>query len=164
MNAYGTSGWENFFVAEAGASAALSGLLFVAVSINLARILSLPTLPSRAGRALLLLLAVLFVATLGLVPGQPRVALAGELLGVGAVVWGAALLVELRSPANPHITRLQRIMTVALVQLATLPLLAAGVSLAVGAGGGLYWLVPFTMFAVMTAVFDAWVLLVEIMR
>ncbi len=44
------TGWENFFVAEVGASAALAGLIFVGVSINLNRILSLPRLPDRALR------------------------------------------------------------------------------------------------------------------
>lgn len=33
--------WQSFFVAQASASAALAGLLFVAVSINLSRILKL---------------------------------------------------------------------------------------------------------------------------
>jgi hypothetical protein len=42
------AGWDNFFVAEVGAAAALSGLLFVAVSINLTRILAIPHLPARA--------------------------------------------------------------------------------------------------------------------
>jgi modulator of FtsH protease len=31
------SGWDNFFLAEAGASAALTGLIFVGVSINLTK-------------------------------------------------------------------------------------------------------------------------------
>jgi hypothetical protein len=47
------SGWENFFIAEVGASAALTGLIFVGVSINLARILSFPKLPNRALQPLL---------------------------------------------------------------------------------------------------------------
>jgi modulator of FtsH protease len=64
-----TGGWENFFVAQAGASAALSGLLFVAVSINLTRILQYPHLPGRAAETLVVLLSPLGVATIGLVPG-----------------------------------------------------------------------------------------------
>ena len=48
--------WVNFFFAEVGASAALTGLVFVGVSINLKRILSLPKLPNRALEAPVLLL------------------------------------------------------------------------------------------------------------
>jgi hypothetical protein len=33
MHAYATVGWEELFLAEAGASAALAGLLFVAISM-----------------------------------------------------------------------------------------------------------------------------------
>ena len=40
MFAYDPSEWTDLFVATAGASAALAGLVFVAVSINLERILS----------------------------------------------------------------------------------------------------------------------------
>ncbi len=46
------SGWENFLVAQVGASAALAGLVFVGVSINLARILSSGSLPEYALEAL----------------------------------------------------------------------------------------------------------------
>ena len=39
VTAYEVSNWSNLFVAAAGASAALAGLVFVAVSINIERIL-----------------------------------------------------------------------------------------------------------------------------
>jgi hypothetical protein len=38
-DAYSTAEWTELFLAQAGASAALAGLLFVAISINLDRIL-----------------------------------------------------------------------------------------------------------------------------
>ena len=56
--AYDPEQWHDLFVAVAGASAALLGLLFVAVSINLERILSYKGLPERALETLLLLLGV----------------------------------------------------------------------------------------------------------
>jgi hypothetical protein len=51
-----------------------------------------------------------------------------------------------------------------ITQVAVLPLLAAGVSLLLHAGGGLYWLVPGVVLCLVVAVLDAWVLLIEILR
>lgn len=45
-----------------------------------------------------------------------------------------------------------------------LPLGAAGLTLILGAGGGLYWLVPAMILGFGGAVLNAWVLLVEIVR
>jgi hypothetical protein len=81
------SGWENFFIAQVSASAALTGLIFVAVSINLTRILSLPKLPNRALASLLLLLTILITSSLLLVPGQPVVVVGIEVLIVGLASW-----------------------------------------------------------------------------
>lgn len=83
MPAYSAAEWESLFVAEAGASAALAGLLFVALSINLERILKGIGLPGRAGEAIVLLLTVLVVSTFGLVPGQSPRVLGAEVLGFG---------------------------------------------------------------------------------
>ena len=80
-------GWESFFIAEVGASAALVGLIFVGVSINLIRILSLPGLPNRALLALVLLLTILVVCSLLLVPGQTLTFVGIEVLVIGLVVW-----------------------------------------------------------------------------
>ena len=87
MHAYSTAEWDSLFLAEAGASAALAGLLFVSLSINLERILKGAGLPGRAGEAIMLLLAVLVVATWALVPGQSSTVLGAELLGSGLAVW-----------------------------------------------------------------------------
>jgi hypothetical protein len=42
--------------------------------------------------------------------------------------------------------------------------LVAGVLFLVGNTGGLYWLVPGTLFSYGVAVFNAWILLIEIQR
>jgi hypothetical protein len=44
------------------------------------------------------------------------------------------------------------------------PYLIAGVSLFVGSGGGLYWLVAAIGLSYLVAMLDAWVLLIEIQR
>lgn len=96
--------WSDFFVAETGASAALAGLLFVAISVNLARILDVPGLPERAGMVLVVLIQVLLISTCLLVPGQP-VGLAGaEVLVIGALAWAAIVGIEMRvdRPLNPE--------------------------------------------------------------
>jgi hypothetical protein len=63
-------GWHDFFLAAAGASAALLGLLFVGVSINLTAIAGEERvdLRARAGQAFANLLFVLVIALLMLIP------------------------------------------------------------------------------------------------
>jgi hypothetical protein len=56
------------------------------------------------------------------------------------------------------------VVSTVVTQAATLPLVVAGVSLLLRAGGGLYWLVPGMAFSLVVAVVNAWVLLVEVVR
>jgi hypothetical protein len=53
---------------------------------------------------------------------------------------------------------------VVLGQVATLTLVIAGVAVIWVGLGGLYWLVAGTVFSILAALFEAWVLLVEINR
>jgi hypothetical protein len=165
MHAYTTAGWEELFLAEAGASAALAGLLFVAVSINLTRILEVRGLVGRAGEAIALLVTVLIVSTLVLVPGQPRAVLGTELLVTGLVAWSILVVIHVRAVRGwvPP-SRLVLVGRVGMAQAAALPFPVAGASLLLQAGGGLYWLVPGIVLCLVVAVFNAWVLLIEIVR
>lgn len=151
------------FVGVAGASAALAGLLFVSLSINLARILADPWLPRRAGLTLLLMFETLLIAVVGLVPGQSRTALGAELLIVGIVWWFfATAAFAWRRP--PMVQPIPNVVNAVAVQLATLPVIVAGVTQLVGSGGGLLWLFPAIVLLLGTGVLNAWVLLVEILR
>jgi hypothetical protein len=164
FSAYDTTAWGNFFVAEVGASAALVGLLFVAVSINLTKIIALPALPGRAFEALVVLVMVLFVATLALVPGQSESVLGVEVLVVALAAWASTLVIQRRAPKDPLAPRSWMITRVVASQLATLPMVVGGASLLVERGGGLYWIVPGVVASFLAALIDAWVLLVEIQR
>jgi hypothetical protein len=62
------NGWSDFFVAAAGAAGALVGLSFVAISINLARIIELPGVAGRAAETIVLLSGTLAGSLVALMP------------------------------------------------------------------------------------------------
>jgi len=164
MFAYDPSEWTDLFVATAGASAALAGLVFVAVSINVERILSYQGLPERALETVLLLLDVLLISIVSLIPGQSHAALGAELFVVtflfGAVIGNLTTIQEARGD-EPGRWRLGRW----IVRIAgTVPLIIGSLCVLTASGGGLYWIVAGIVFAVAGAVTNAWVLLVEILR
>jgi hypothetical protein len=159
------SGWDNFFVAQLGASAALAGLVFVGVSINLSRILSIETLPERAIQALVMLMAILVVSSLLLVPGQSMFAVGIEVLVVGVPVWFMNLRFDIRNlkKIDEQFRRSYK-WTMVLSQAALLPYAIAGIVTIWLGGVGIYWLVPAVVISFIKAIMDAWVLLVEINR
>ena len=161
--AYEVEAWSDFFVATAGATAALTGLLFVAVSINLERILSIPGLPDRALSALLLLLGALLVAVFGLAPGQGDGVVGAEV----AVITALGIAIQVRLIGRIQAARREEAHLggiVAFVFLGTVPFLVGGLSLAEGSSGGLYWVLAGTVGAIAGSVANAWVLLVEVLR
>ncbi len=164
MSAYSAAEWSDLFVATAGASAALTGLVFVAVSINLDRILSFAGLPERALETLALLLAVTIVSIFGLAPGQSATALGIELLGFGLLaLLGVALAIRasVRASGRGEARLYARVTTSAPGLLA---FVIGGASLIAESGGGLYWVLGGIIIAVLGGVANAWVLLVEILR
>jgi hypothetical protein len=161
--AYSPSEWSELFVATAGATAALTGLVFVAVSLNIERILKLPGLPERALQTLMMLLTPLIVSLVGLIPGQSATALGVELLVLG-VLATYAIVQTLRRTIPGGREHQRASFHMAMTLPAAIPVVIGGASLIAGWGGGLYWIVAAIVCAILGASVNAWVLLVEILR
>ena len=164
------SEWHEFFLAQAGAAAVLTGLVFVGVSINLEKILADPGsgLTSRAAEALILVVGVLTASTLLLVPRQGPTLIGAEVLAVGLAAWGWVGVIQLLRLRGWRTMRSDLrgafVLRAVLGQLATLPFVAAGIAVLVGGLAGLYWLAAGMVISTLVAMFGAWVLLVEINR
>jgi hypothetical protein len=164
-HAYSPADWTGFFTALTSAAAALTGLLFVAVSINSEIILQKKSmLPARAAETLAILLFVVVSAGLALVPQSVHV-LGAEILVIAIPLTVVTVRNQVRfwrqNPDSPVYWSVSRMSASA---VALVPALLAGVSLAARWGGGLYWLVPTGLLGIAAAVYSAWVLLVEIVR
>ena len=157
--------WTNFAVALAGVAAVLAGLVFVALSVNLERILKVPGLPGRAGETLIVLIGAVVQCGLLLIPGLNHVALGVSLLVVGVLEWAIVTAVSVtgaRQPtAEPRSWNLARVIY---VQIATIPVAVAGLLLLINGSGALYWLAGAVLWAVVAGSGNAWVLIIEIVR
>jgi hypothetical protein len=161
--------WHDFFIAAAGASAGLSGLIFVAVSINLRDILAEEKqigssyLTGRALESLVSLLLVLAVSIVGLDPTIPTLVFAVVLLlvAVGSAISPARAVSAYR---KTHIKPVAFNLRLFLATTLVIAYAVASVTLALGFGGGLHWL-PFAfLLAISIAASNAWILLVEVLR
>ncbi len=160
---YNPLAWHDFFVGTIGAAAALTGLLFVAISINLEQILKYPELPGRAAGTLGILVGALVVSGCVLAPGQGRHALGVEIAAMGAVIAAQALWVS-RVRAAPGKRGTWKLQHLATLLLPGIIMIIGGISLALEAGGGLSWVAASCLLAFVFASINAWVLLVEIKR
>jgi modulator of FtsH protease len=157
--------WASFFGSAASVAATLTGLVVVAISINLARILEHAELPARAAGALVPLTAVIVVALMGLIPDQSTAALGREILAAGACAWvlGAFLLTRWM-PASSPAPRWRRRTARMLSHVQSLPFIVAGVLVLLRVPGGLYWIVPGVIATLLAGIVNTWVLLIEILR
>ena len=157
--------WESFAVAQVGAAAVLAGLVFVGVSVNLERVLSLSSLPGRAAETLVILLGLLIAASLLLVPGQLLTVFGLELLVIGVLDWIVVLTLQLRTRSQWDIEKARfYVQRIVLSQIATLPFIVAGLAVLLRGEGGLAWLAVGTIGVFVVSFLNAWVLLVEINR
>lgn len=157
--------WHDFLLATAAAAGALAGLVFVALSINLSRILATPELPGRAAETIIQLAGPLLVSLVLLVPdAEPRRLGVFAALG-GVLVWIFPTSTQLRSIVRrTYYRKWFAYRRLALHQLASIPLVVAGILIALGSPAGMDWLAAGFVACMVVALANAWVLLVEIVR
>ncbi len=148
--------WQGFFGAVAAASAALAGLFFVAISLRPDEIGTHPVLRYRARSNLQNLLLILAICLVVLIPGQTTLVLGLELLLVVVLMTalGIAGAVQMYSRADRVLGGVHVRLAIALAS--ALFAMAAGVSLIVGSGPGLYLDVPAIVFALPASGWMAW--------
>jgi len=157
--------WHDLFVATAGSSAALTGLIFVGVSINLSRILSFPNLPGRALLSIILSGAILIFSIVLLMPAQSLAAACFETLFIGACTLLLMLSIDISIVKKTEKEyKNASILNMLFNQRAVLPYLIATMFFLFNNEHGFYWMVVAFILSIIKAIADAWVLLIEINR
>jgi hypothetical protein len=162
--AYDPSRWHEFCSAVAGASGALLGLAFVAISFNLEPILKDKRLTGRAVETLVFFAYPLAASLLILLPG-----IAATTAGIGQAIFamglaGLVLVDVLRwkgAKGDPLSWRLNQLIPPILIT--SLAAMGAVATLTASAGG-LYWLAGAMAIATASGLINSWILLVEIKR
>ena len=157
------SGWADFAIVTGGATAALLGLLFVAVSLRIEVIARSDEVRGRSAQTLSLLLTGLLAAVLLTIPEQSRWVLGLEYLALAVATAVTAIVFVPSTKHASERSRLMRTLDITTPNITTcVPLAAAGVVLLLGHGWGLYFLVPAVIAVLAGGVWNAWLILVKL--
>jgi len=150
--------WQDFAEMIGAASAALTGLLFVAVSLNASRIAGHQGLRASAAQTLVLFLTPLVMAAALLTPDQRNWALGGELIATGlAASWGLLATGRVKHQLPDDDQRMIAIFSRRGPNVTAMGLfVASGAVLAAGRDAGLYLLLPASLVMFVSGVLNAW--------
>jgi hypothetical protein len=156
--------WQDFAEMTGSASAALTGLLFVSVSVNASRIAGHQGLRASAAQTLVLFLTPLAMAAVLLAPAQPARVLGAELIATGLIAsWILLSINRLKRGLADDDLRLISIFNRRGPNVVVMLLfVASGTVLACGADAGLYLLLPASLVAFVSGVLNAWYFLLPL--
>lgn len=141
------SEWSSYASAWSEIAATLTGLLFVAVSINLPRVIATPGLPGRAAESMLQLFGVTAIMSSALVPRQSLSEYGAEVLALSGSLWLFQTAIQIRyfrmKAKHPRRWGFGRM---AQTLFASAPFGICGVLLLLGSPSAMYWLIPVACF------------------
>ncbi len=157
----GLQAWSEFGVAMAGATAALAGLLIVAISVNVEIIVASRALTARAAAAIGVLVLACVAGCLVLIPDATLWAFGVEVLAGTAVAWVLAGFAVARLSQDKYGNRAVK---GALSVIPTIVFTIGGVLLVSGAPGGMPTIAAACILSIVAAVVVSWVTLIEVRR
>ena len=153
--------WHDFGVTIGSLAGALTGLLFVAVSIKSETLARSRSLASRAAQTLVLFMTSA-IAAIVLVAPQSGAALGAELLALAGISGTILFVFDRRAGHDPN-NRVARYIEQASPNAVTSVLFGlAGLTFLLKAGGGLYWMIPAVLASLVGGVINAWLFLLKV--
>jgi hypothetical protein len=155
--------WDAFATIAGSAAAALTGLLFVAVSIKADYIARSQELRNRAAQTLILFGTVPVISVLMAIPGQGYRTLGAEFLALAVITGTSLAVLDRRAKASRSNQAIAQVLEAVTPNAATsVLLLATGIILVLGLSAGLYVLVAPVLAALVGGVASAWLFLTKI--
>jgi hypothetical protein len=158
------AGWSDFHVAMVGATAALAGLVIVAASVNIDKVVAVRTITSRLAVSIATLVVAIVVCGVALMPDLPL-----PWFGVTTVIATIPTAVFQVHAAftlarDTHGASSGRFLRPAIGFVPILAYLAAGVLCLAGQPAGVAVSAVGTLTAIVTAILMSWIALVEVLR
>ena len=155
MDGLNPQAWRDFFTVAGTAAAALLGLVLVAISLHLEKVEGHPLVRNRARGSLQTLGLILVLSLFALMPGITAfwfgaITLVVEAAGLGLLAWG--LWTANRQAGSLPLGVWLRSIPNALVLLT----IAAGISLTLGKGPGIYLMAPQFILVLPAMLFRGW--------
>jgi len=156
--------WSDFNVAMVGATAALAGLVIVAMSVNISAIVASRVLSSRLAAAISTLVLAIGVSGLGLMPSI-GLRTYGTVVVVGTLAAGVVQAHTMATIAHdPNTPSYGRLLKPLPGLIALLVYLVGAILLLANADDGLVLLASGTLLAIFGSVLMSWIVLVEVRR
>jgi hypothetical protein len=164
--AQAVEGWHDFYHVIGDAGAALMGLLFVSLSLNVSVITRKTSIDLRAlaAQTFTNFLCLIMFAVIFLIPNQGPKGLGIPMLGIDGIVLYVTLrhFLEIRQNWHRAWGRGGLALRFVIPTICFVMVLIIAVTVLMGKTGGLYWFVPVVILLIFSASLNAWDLLLRL--